>query len=99
MQLLDLDAFVDELDAFVLDRTLRPRLSGTYDTFLAFEAVGNAVLFSYCLGDALMGRPTHRFTQTGSFEIDDDTLSSIVGELREMTSERHDTTSGSSTTH
>lgn len=82
VQFLNLGTFTDELDRFVLDRRLAPRLEGTYDTVLAFSASGAAVILTFCVGDAFCGRKTVEFRLTGAFEIEPGCLTAIGAELR-----------------
>ncbi|MBP7864932.1 MAG: hypothetical protein KA419_03200 [Acidobacteria bacterium] len=79
---LNLEAFAAELDRFVLDRSLAPRLEGTYDTFLALSASGNAVFLAFQVGDAFCGRKTVDFRLSGAFEIDPGTLTALAEEFR-----------------
>lgn len=82
VQFLNLGNFTAELDRFVLDRRLVPRLEGTYDTFLAFCASGTAVYLDFRVGDAFCGRKTVDFRLAGAFEIDPGCLTAIGEELR-----------------
>ena len=71
---LNLEEFVSEFDRFILDRSRTPRLEGTYDTYVAFSAIGSAVVLKYQLGDAFAGRRTSHFYQSGEFEVEQENL-------------------------
>ncbi|MBI1889466.1 MAG: hypothetical protein HYS18_02340 [Burkholderiales bacterium] len=78
--------FVEELDAFILDRSLQPKLSGTYDSYLEFVGVSSSVSIRFRIGDAFAGykNPNTPFAFTGGFDVAQDQLTSIVRNLREM---------------
>ncbi len=81
---LNLEAFVRELDAFIMDRTLKPRLEGTYDSYIEFSGTPFRVAISFCVGDAFSGyaRASAHFALTGAFEIEQDFLSSALEQFR-----------------
>lgn len=90
VQFLNLEAFVSELDQLILDRTRKPCLTGTYDTYFAFSARGTSVMLKYQLGDVLCGRTTSYFLQSGEFEVAQEDLLQILGGFREFIKARQD---------
>lgn len=90
VQLLNLEAFISELDQFILDRKRAPYLTGTYDTYFAFSARGTSVMLKYQLGDACCGRTTSYFLQSGEFEVEQEDLLQILGGFREFIKARQD---------
>ncbi len=81
---LNLEAFVRELDAFIMDRARKPRLEGTYDSYIEFSGSPSRVAVSFCVGDAFSGYASTRahFAFTGAFEIEQDFLSSALEQFR-----------------
>lgn len=73
--LANLARFVGDLDRFVLDRSARPRLEGTYDTFLELRAEGRGVILSFRVGSAV-GVASHGLS--GSFAIEEGALLPLV---------------------
>jgi len=71
---LNLDTFVGEFDNFISDRSLTPRLTATYDTFLEFKKSDNSLICKYSLGDAFSGRKITRHCQSGEFTIEQECL-------------------------
>ena len=71
---LNLAEFVACLDAYILNRSLRPTLAGTYDTAVKVwtpDARRNVVMLSFAIGDAYAGTPvTANYRLVGEFEID-----------------------------
>jgi hypothetical protein len=86
---LNLATFVAQLDAYILNRSLRPTLEGTYDTKVIVwtpEAHRSVVMLSFAIGDAHAGAPTTNYRFEGAFEIDQDMLSRSLAGLRELAS-------------
>jgi hypothetical protein len=86
---LNLATFVAQLDAYILNRSLRPTLEGTYDTKVIVwtpEAHRNVVMLSFSIGDADAGAPTTNYRFEGSFAIDQDMLSRLLVDFRELAS-------------
>jgi len=78
--------FVSEFDNFILDRSLTPRLEGTYNTFLAFSGHAHRIMLEYRLGDGYYGdTPPEEHYQSGTFEMNQESLLQILAEFR-----RHD---------
>jgi hypothetical protein len=83
----NLEEFAKALDAFVLDRTLTPRLEGTYDTRveLSRPRSKNAVMLSFVIGDAYCGyAATVDYRTAGEFEIGAEYLNDVVAAFREL---------------
>ncbi len=78
----NLAAFIGELDAFILDRTVKPRLEGTYDSYIEFSGTPSMVSVSFCVGDAFFGNT--RFALIGAFDIDQDYLSAALEQFRAL---------------
>jgi hypothetical protein len=84
VQFLNWDEFVSEYNRFILDRSLTPRLVGTYDSYIAFTGNGTAVYLQFCLGDAFCGRKTVGFRQSGEFEVEQQTLLQYLAGFRAL---------------
>lgn len=86
VQFFGLPEFIQGLDAFVMQRGLRPRLEGTYDCFLTFEGKGTQVVVSFCVGDAFCGgeAEVEEPRLRGRFVIDGERLNGIIEALRGM---------------
>lgn len=84
VQFLNLAQFVAEFDRFLLDRSLSPRLEGTYGCYLAFSAAGNSVTVQYGIGDAFCGKRTVYFQQSGAFEMAQENLLPILADFRRI---------------
>lgn len=84
--LTHLAAFVDQLDRFITDRSLRPRLDGTYDTFLELDAKGRVVMLSFRVGGVSVAAGGNL---SGSFELDEAALLPLKTELARLRGERH----------
>ncbi|PJK10966.1 hypothetical protein CO608_00360 [Lysobacteraceae bacterium NML08-0793] len=70
-----LEKFVEQLDAFVLNRQLQPHLEGTEGTWLAFQEEGRRVLLRFALG-AIKDCMPHQ--HQGSFELEEADLSELA---------------------
>ena len=85
---LNLAEFVACLDAYILNRSLRPTLAGTYDTAVKVwtpDARRNVVMLSFAIGDAYAGTPvTANYRLVGEFEIDQDMLNVLLEGFREL---------------
>ncbi len=87
VQFLNLDRFVEELNAFVLERQQIPRLQGTYDSFIAFStpAGKTALWVEFALGDACAGPvKTADYLLKGGFEFDPEYLNEVLAGFREL---------------
>ncbi len=73
--LTNLARFVSQFDLFVLNRSVRPRLDGTYDTYLELRAEGRDVILSFRVGSA-SGAANHGLS--GSFAVAEGALSPLV---------------------
>jgi hypothetical protein len=73
-----IDDFISQLNAFILDRSLQPRLEGTYDTYLMFKGEANNVILSFYVGSAYCGKETYSYAVQGAFDIDQENLNDIV---------------------
>lgn len=74
------EKFCDEFDHFILDRSLTPRLEGSYDSFLSFSGKGNSIDFAFCVGD--YGTEDHRLSS--SFTIEGDRLNELTSYFRDF---------------
>lgn len=78
-----LEEFATELDSFVLNRGLAPRLAGTYDTTIQFRAEGRTIWVEFVIGDAYGGNPrAQTYALTGGFEIEEGALVSLAAGFR-----------------
>ncbi len=75
---LNLEIFIGEFDDFISNPSLTPRLSGTYDTYLAFSTYNNSVVCEYQLGDAFASHKTTRAYQSGEFTIEQECLLELL---------------------
>jgi hypothetical protein len=76
---LNIDEFAASLDAFVTDRSLSPRLEGTYDSFICIYGKANQVFLEFVIGDAFCVRPkTVQFRISGAFEFEQEYLLTLV---------------------
>ncbi|ABD81592.1 hypothetical protein [Saccharophagus degradans] len=83
VHLLNLPEFISKFDRFILDRTLVPKLEGTYDSYLEFKCVGSPVILTYNIGSAYCGTTNSEFGFTGSFEVEQEYLNTLLLELQE----------------
>jgi hypothetical protein len=85
---LNLREFVGHLDAFILDRTVTPTLSGTYESSIRLWSPADhrlVVMLDFAIGDAYAGTPFPvKYRMEGQFEIDQDMLNSILQGFREL---------------
>jgi len=79
--------FVEDLDKFITNRALSPRLNGTYDSFVGLTGSATSVTLEFAIGDAFRGEKTHRYLLRGSFDIEQDRLLGIVNEFKAITRE------------
>lgn len=78
---LNVDEFIQSLDAFILNRGISPQLHGTYDTVVKFfQPTGKTVVMvSFAIGDAYCGKSaTVHYRTEGEFEIDAEYLNDII---------------------
>ncbi len=78
IHLLNLEIFIREFDNFISNRSLTPRLNGTYDTYLAFSTYKNSVVCEYRLGDASASHKTTRVYLSGEFTIEQECLLELL---------------------
>lgn len=79
--LTNLAGFVAQLDLFILDRSLCPRLEGTYDTYLELRAKGREVILSFRIGSA---SGAASFGLSGSFAVEESALLPLVDATRDL---------------
>ena len=84
---LNIDAFVDEFDKFIMERSRVPCLKGTYDTYIRFVGSGTAVHCEYRLGDAYCGQGAAEFYQSGRFRVENDGLLELLQRFRQVLAE------------
>lgn len=77
IQFLNLDTFSSELNHFMTDKSVLPRLNGTYDSFIEISGSVSHVFIKFCIGDADCGAKTHQYSLSGSFEVDQKHLASF----------------------
>ncbi|PJK07578.1 hypothetical protein CO610_07935 [Lysobacteraceae bacterium NML95-0200] len=70
-----LKKFVEQLDAFILNRQLQPHLEGTEGTWLAFQGEGRRVMLRFALG-AIKDCMVHQ--HQGGFEVEEAILNELV---------------------
>lgn len=81
--LLNLPEFIAGLDQFILDRTVRPRLEGTYDTCLTFTASGRRIRMEFTVGSYCIAPQK----LTGSFEVLEESLFPLLSALHTLSDE------------
>ena len=85
VQLLKLGEFVSEFNRFIMDRSLSPRLEGTYDSHICFREVGVEVVLEFAIGDATtIGNNTIFYRQTGAFIVDQEYLTETFRSFRSL---------------
>ena len=74
-----LTEFSSEFDKFITQRSLTPRLFGTYYCLLEFTGIGSQASVSFCVGDAYCGGPhgTEEPRLRGQFIIDSERLNDL----------------------
>jgi hypothetical protein len=79
VQFLNLQEFQSDFDRFIMDRSLRPSLNGTYDCLAMFHGQGTKVHLQFCLGDAFCGGalPVQETRIRGAFAVDGEQLNAI----------------------
>lgn len=70
--------FATEFDKFILDRTVKPTLEGTYDTYLSFESKSNSIVVSLCIGGSTSGEINQAYSIKGGFEISQENLNDVL---------------------
>jgi hypothetical protein len=70
---------------FITNRSLVPRLEGTYDTYLEFVGKSNSVILRFKIGDAFCGTETTDYSLVGGFEVSQESLLNIKREIAEVT--------------
>ena len=78
LHFFDIDNFIAKLDAFVLDRSIQPKLEGTYDTYIMFKGNGTHIFISFSIGSAYCGTETYFYSVQGTFEVSQENLGNIV---------------------
>jgi len=86
IQFLDLPDFVSRLESFIHDRSVTPRLNGTYDSFLMLSGTVSRVGVDFSLADEFTGYGTGctPFVFTGAFETEPDRLHALLAQSREL---------------
>lgn len=85
IQFLNLKEFIENLDSFILSRELKPRLEGTYDSFVEFYSPKNknSIMVNFCVGDAYAGYPeTAMYGLKGSFEFNVEYLNDVLEKFK-----------------
>lgn len=78
---LNVPEFIKDLDAFILNRKIEPKLIGTYDSYILFKGTSTCVAITFKIGGAFCGTDTYSYSITGTFEIAQEQLGEIVNEL------------------
>ena len=86
MHFLNLAVFTSEMDNFFTDRSILPRLNGTYDSFIEISGSVSHVFIKFCIGDADCGAKTHQYNLYGSFEIDQEYLVPFIKVMKSIKS-------------
>ena len=84
VQFLNLSVFTSELDNFLTDRSMLPRLNGTYDSFIEISGSVSHVFIKFCIGDVDCGAKTHQYNLCGSFEIDQEYLAPFIKVMKSI---------------
>ncbi len=87
VQLLNLDKFIKDLNSFITDRKMKPRLEGTYDFCIEIQAIGatRAFLIIYLGYDKVITEfKTFRYCVSGCFEIDLEYMNQMVQNFKEL---------------
>ena len=79
--LLETESFKEEFDRFITDRSLSPKLEGTYETSLIFTAKGNNVTLKFRLGSSFCGNHIYNYNVAGEFDIAQEYLNNILEAL------------------
>jgi len=87
VQLLSLDDFINDLDCFIIDRTKKPRLNGTYDFCLEIQALESTrawltIYLGYEI--SIPDFKTIRYGVSGGFEIDIEFLNQMVRGFKDL---------------
>lgn len=82
LQFFKISQFVDALDKFITDRSLMPKLEGTYDSFLSFRAIGSTVRLEFAIGDEISSKAPTVYCLRGAFDIDQSYLNDYVRDFR-----------------
>lgn len=83
--LLNIEEFNSEFDRFITNRSLRPKLEGTYDSYLEFAGISNNVILRFKIMDAFCGIETVDYIFEGAFEVSQESLLSIHSQFVELT--------------
>lgn len=87
VQFFGWDQFLSEFDRFILERSLKPTLMGTYGCDLRFEALQSsqhvALLFTVQV-EFQNQRPPAQICLTGQIEIEQDQLTELLREFRQL---------------
>ncbi len=91
VQFLNLQEFQSDFDRFIMDRSLRPSLKGTYDCLVMFHGQGTKVHLQFCLGDAFCGGSLgcEESRIRGAFGVDGEQLNAINTFFKKWASNRH----------
>jgi hypothetical protein len=81
---LNVVEFQSELNSFITNKSIVPRLEGTYDTYLEFAGTSNSVLLRFKIGDAFCGTETINYLLEGAFEVSQESLLNINTQLAEI---------------
>ena len=74
MHFLNLAVFTSELDSFITDKSVVPKLNGTYDSFIEISGSVSHAFIRFCIGDEDCGAKTHQYSLCGSLEIEQEHL-------------------------
>ncbi|GAA6140041.1 hypothetical protein NBRC116583_37880 [Arenicella sp. 4NH20-0111] len=74
--------FIKDLDSFILNRELEPKLEGTYGSYLLFKGTSTYVALTFKIGGAFCGTETFSYSITGTFEVAKEYLQEIVVEFK-----------------
>ncbi len=77
---LNTEAFLEVLERFITDRSLTPKLYGTYDTYLKFYSTKkDIIMIEFSIGDSQCGHTqTIDYSLNGAFEITQEDLMNLA---------------------
>jgi len=86
MHFQNLAVFTSDLDNFLTDRSILPRLNGSYDSFIEISGSVSHVFIKFSIGDVDCGAKTHQYNLCGSFEIDQKYLAPFIKVIKNIKS-------------
>jgi hypothetical protein len=87
MYFLNLEEFIGNLDSFILNREIKPKLEGTYNCFVEFYRPGNKniIMVSFYVGSTYAGfSDTASYGLKGCFEFNAEYLNEVLEGFKEF---------------